>query len=112
MALKRTGRLGWIVAAIAVLAATALFVRKKSDDEAQFVAKALREFVDQNPTTALHKLVSGEGDSEHVYMHFIYSEPKSSEKKETVWLYRKQKNGIWTAVQKSNPKTAGKTSGS
>ena len=69
--------------------------------------QALREFKEANPNATVYHQVVGEGDSDHAYMHYQYTESGSKEKNEVVWLYQKQLDGSWKVIHKSRPKPPG-----
>ena len=68
--------------------------------------KALREFKAAFPDVTVERQFVGEGDSDHAYMHFVYT-TTNGERLERMWLYQRQKDDSWRAVHKSEPKPPG-----
>jgi hypothetical protein len=69
--------------------------------------QALREFKAAYPNAEVYEQFVGEGDCDHAYMHFRYTEAGSEEKREVVWVYQRQKDSKWTVIHKSDPKPPG-----
>ncbi len=69
--------------------------------------QAVEEFKKANPDAVLHEHFIGEGDSDHAYYHFRYSEKQSNAKLEVVWLYQRQKDNTWKVIAKEGPKPSG-----
>ena len=65
--------------------------------------QALREFKTAFPAVTMDEQFVGEEDSDHAYMHFRYTTP-AGECLERMWVYQRQKDGSWRAVQKSDSK--------
>ena len=69
--------------------------------------QALREFKTAYPNAIVYEQFVGEGNSDTAYMHFRYTETGSTEKREVMWVYLKQKDGSWRVMSRSEPKPAG-----
>lgn len=68
--------------------------------------QALREFKAAFPGVTVEQQFIGEGDSDHAYMHFVYTTPTGT-RLERMWLYQRQKDDSWRAIRKSEPKPPG-----
>jgi hypothetical protein len=68
--------------------------------------QALREFKVAFLDVTVERQFVGEGDSDHAYMHFVYTAP-TGERLEQMWLYQRQKDNSWRAIHKSEPKPPG-----
>ena len=69
--------------------------------------QAADEFTQVNPKAIIYEQFIGEGDSDHAYMHFRYTEGDPTKKMEQMWVYQRQKNDTWRAIRKEGPKPAG-----
>lgn len=69
-------------------------------------AEALKEFQVSNSRVTVSEHFVGEGDSDHAFMHFRYTNPMN-ERLEEVWIYQRQRNRSWRVVDKQGPKPAG-----
>jgi hypothetical protein len=69
--------------------------------------QAANEFKQAHPKATIYEQFIGEGDSDHAYMHFRYTEERKPEKVEQVWVYQRQKDDSWKVIGKDGPKPAG-----
>ncbi len=69
--------------------------------------QAMEEFKKANPDAVLLEQFVGEGDSDHAYYHFRYTEKQSNAKLEVVWLYQRQQDNTWKVIAKEGPKPSG-----
>ena len=68
--------------------------------------QALREFKAAFPDVTVERPFVGEGDSDHAWMHFVYTTP-TGDRFEQVWMYQRQKDNSWRAAWKSAPQQPG-----
>ena len=69
--------------------------------------QAAKEFLKAHPKANIYQQFVGEGDFDHAYMHFRYTEDDSGKKLEQVWVYQRQKDDTWQIISKEGPKPAG-----
>jgi hypothetical protein len=69
--------------------------------------QAANEFKRAHPNATIYEQFIGEGDLDHAYMHFRYTEERRSERVEQMWVYQRQKDDSWTVIRKEGPKPAG-----
>jgi hypothetical protein len=69
--------------------------------------QAAEDFMQAHPRATIYEQFIGEGDSDHAYMHFRYTEAGLPDRMEQMWLYQRQKDDSWKAVRKSGPKPPG-----
>ncbi len=65
--------------------------------------QATDEFKLAHPNASIDSQFVGEGDSDHAYMHFQYTDKGSTNRLEQVWLYQRQPGGLWKAIHKDDP---------
>lgn len=63
-------------------------------------------FMKENPTVTVTSVASGEGDSDHAYMHIRYRRAGSSAECEVIWAYRNASRR-WERFSKSEPSLPG-----
>jgi ketosteroid isomerase-like protein len=68
---------------------------------------AAAEFIRSHPTAHIYEQFIGEGDSDHAYMHFRYTEGNQPIKMEQMWVYQRQDDGRWKVIGKNGPKPPG-----
>lgn len=89
----------WVVIALgtALLSACGMVTNKQ----------AAAEFQPAHPKASIYKQFVGEGDGDHVYMHYRHTENGKTNQMEQVWLYQRQTNGEWKVIHKDGPEPAG-----
>ncbi len=88
----------WCVGVFAVLALLSASCEELRDD------RMVSDFLKAHPNASHVVPVAGEGDGDHVYIDFRYTERGGPMEFVQTWLYRRQDSGRWSVVWKDTPK--------